>query len=363
MVGDVHVEVVGDEGIADALGRLLADVCAAEGAPGATAAARVGNRSGAVAAGVSDPRSGSPMRLSAELRLSSMVKPFTAIAVLAESDAGRIDLDGQVAEQLRGIEVPPGPTVRDLLVHTGGIRRPGFFHVMPGEQRPSVVEHYGSVGVEIGYAPGTAFEYSNDGYALLGELVAERLGTSYTSGVKQAILDPIGATIDFDESVDHDPGYALVVGSDDDAGLVDIRDLGRFPFGDFDDDAVVVDGQLVKMPSYIPVLDAASGGWSTVEELVKLPAAIIDGALPLAEETAATLTTNQTRAGFKPRAFGFLLDELDGDLVAWHSGGWPGYSGTVGFCVSRKIAFAAMFNMSVEARGDLGLTIVDALTH
>lgn len=224
--------------------------------------------------------------MSTTLRLSSMVKPFTALAVLDALERQLLDLDSEVAGQIDGIAVPPGPTVRDLLMHTGGVRRRGFFHVGPEDDVPSVRDFYRDVSIEIGFPPGTAFEYSNHGYAVLGELVAERAG----------------------------------------------------------------------MPP-------ASGGWTTVEDLVKLPSAVISGSLPWRAETAALLTTNQARPGLTPRAIGFSLDDLDGDVVASDTGGWPGYSGTVGFCAAREVAFAVRVNMSIDARSDVGSTIVHALTR
>jgi CubicO group peptidase (beta-lactamase class C family) len=354
---------VADEVIREALREVLERACCAEGAPGVVGAVRVGEREASVAIGSADPASGVAMASSVRLRLSSMVKPFTALAVLAASERGLIDLDGAIADQLESIAVPPGPTVRDLLTHTGGLRRSGFFHVGPNEAVPSVRDFYSEGVIESAFPPGTSFEYSNHGYALLGELLAETAGVPYASAVAQTVLDPLGVAIDFDETATHAPGFGLVgpaqvVSGDDGSDLLDINGLGQFPLSDFGTDIDVADGAVVRMPNYQPVLTPASGCWTTIDDLLRLPSAIVNGGLPLAAGTIELLSTNSAHAGLPPRSIGFSLEHVDGELVASHTGGWPGYSGTVGFCPTRRIAFAVMANMSIDARGDLAAAIV-----
>src|SRR3546814_12251445 len=49
-------------------------------------------------------------------------------------------------------------------------------------------------GVLFSRAPGTAFEYSNFGYALLGRIVSNVSGMPYNAYVAQALLRPLGMT-------------------------------------------------------------------------------------------------------------------------------------------------------------------------
>src|SRR3546814_17433338 len=49
-------------------------------------------------------------------------------------------------------------------------------------------------GVLFSRAPGTAFEYSNFGYALLGRIVYNVSGMPYNAYVEQALLRPLGMT-------------------------------------------------------------------------------------------------------------------------------------------------------------------------
>ena len=49
-------------------------------------------------------------------------------------------------------------------------------------------------GVPFSRAPGTAFEYSNFGYALLGRIVSNVSGRPYHEYIQQEIMQPIGMT-------------------------------------------------------------------------------------------------------------------------------------------------------------------------
>ncbi len=96
---------------------------------------------------------------------ASVTKPITAWAVLVAVDSGRIDLDEPAG--------PPGATVRHLLAHTSGLPFDGD----------------GTQG-----APGRRRIYSNTGFDVLGELVAERAGESFDLALRRTVLEPLGMT-------------------------------------------------------------------------------------------------------------------------------------------------------------------------
>lgn len=94
---------------------------------------------------------------------ASVTKPITAWAVLVAVDAGQIDLDEPAG--------PPGATVRHLLAHTSGLPFDGD----------------GTQG-----APGRRRIYSNAGFDVLGELVAERSGEAFEVALRRTVLEPLG---------------------------------------------------------------------------------------------------------------------------------------------------------------------------
>ncbi|MBL8290634.1 MAG: beta-lactamase family protein, partial [Bryobacterales bacterium] len=130
-------------------------------------------------AGVQDTTSKRPVTSSTLFRIASMTKSFTALSILKLRDEGKLSLDA-LAEtyvpEMRGWKYPttdsPKIRVRDLLTHTAG-----FVTDDPwgDRQTPLPEDEFTrllSEGVPFTRPPGTAMEYSNLGYAILGRIVA-----------------------------------------------------------------------------------------------------------------------------------------------------------------------------------------------
>lgn len=132
-------------------------------------------------------------------RIASMTKSFTAAAILALRDDGALRLDDPVAclvPELRGMRQvsadAPDITVRHLLTMTGGFPTDDPW----GDRQQGLpLAEFATLllrGVRQAWAPGTCFEYSNLGYALLGRVVAAAAGTSYQEFVTTRLLRPLG---------------------------------------------------------------------------------------------------------------------------------------------------------------------------
>ena len=103
--------------------------------------------------------------LDRSFRWASVTKLATALAVLGAIDDGIIDLDEPAG--------PPGSTVRHLLAHASGL---------PFEGEAVMAE------------PGRLRIYSNPGFDLLGEVVAERVGEPFAAILDRRVLGPLGMT-------------------------------------------------------------------------------------------------------------------------------------------------------------------------
>jgi CubicO group peptidase (beta-lactamase class C family) len=101
------------------------------------------------------------------LAFASLTKPLAAYAVLIAVQDGAVHLDEPV-----GPKADEGATVRHLLAHAGGL---------PFEE--------GGVMTTV---PGTRRIYSNWGYDLLGELVAERVDHPFAEHLDHEVLAPLG---------------------------------------------------------------------------------------------------------------------------------------------------------------------------
>ena len=132
-------------------------------------------------------------------RIASMSKAFTATAILKLRDDDKLTLDAlaeSYVPELRGWKYPttdsPRLRVRDLLSHVAG-----FVTDDPWGDRQQVLPEAEFTrllrdGVPFTRAPGTAYEYSNLGYALLGRIVSNVSGQPYKDYIEQTIMRPLG---------------------------------------------------------------------------------------------------------------------------------------------------------------------------
>ncbi len=149
--------------------------------------------------GVRDIASGAPVDLDTVFRIASMTKSFTALAILKLRDDRRLSLDDPAAKhipELRSLHYPtadsPPITIRQLLTHGAGFQEDD-----PWGDRQLGVSHdelsqWLRRGLPFSAAPGTAFEYSNYGYALLGRIVNRASGRPYRDYVDAEIVRPLG---------------------------------------------------------------------------------------------------------------------------------------------------------------------------
>jgi CubicO group peptidase (beta-lactamase class C family) len=130
----------------------------------------------------------------------SMTKTVTATAVVRLAEEGELDLDAPADEYYGGLKVVSQPTpvtVRHLLSHSSGLANPVpirwvYAAAGPVPDRRAFVERLLGKNRRLRFAPGERAGYSNLGYLVLGEVIAEVTGTSYEDHVRQEILSPLG---------------------------------------------------------------------------------------------------------------------------------------------------------------------------
>lgn len=151
--------------------------------------------------GVQDLETNRPVTAETLFRIASMTKSFTALSILKLRDEGRLSLDATAETyipEIRGWRYPtedsPRIRVRDLLTHTAG-----FVTDDPWGDRQTPLPEADftrllSEGVPFTRPPGTAMEYSNLGYAMLGRVVANVAQRPYKDYVDDSLLGPLGMT-------------------------------------------------------------------------------------------------------------------------------------------------------------------------
>lgn len=148
--------------------------------------------------GVADA-SGRPMTPETPVLLASTSKAVTAVAVMQQVDAGKLDLDTPVKDYLSWFHTADEPasaaiTVGQLLNHTAGFaERDGHIHLLADNRHSGALEQ----GVrDLAKAalvdpPGTEFTYSNRNYDILGLLVQTVSGESFDQYVKEHVFAPL----------------------------------------------------------------------------------------------------------------------------------------------------------------------------
>ncbi|HET6577686.1 MAG TPA: serine hydrolase domain-containing protein [Gemmatimonadales bacterium] len=140
-----------------------------------------------------------PVDTATVFRIASMTKSFTAVAILQLRDAGRLSLDDpaeRYVPELAGLRYPttdsPRITIRHLLSHSAGFPEDNPW----GDQQLAVTDEQMARmlrgGIPFSTAPGTNYEYSNYGFAILGRVVANVSGQPYSRYIAEHVLGPLG---------------------------------------------------------------------------------------------------------------------------------------------------------------------------
>ena len=153
----------------------LIDTWVSDGDVSAVAAAVVGR------GGIREERLAGAARPDSLFALASLTKPLVALAVMVAAEEGSVDLDAPAAEHLPAYRTPAKAAItpRHLLAHASGLPESG----------PRGVA---SLDVEPVHPPATRRVYSNEGYAVLGALLAAATGIGHADYVHQAVFGPLG---------------------------------------------------------------------------------------------------------------------------------------------------------------------------
>ena len=303
-------------------------------------------------------------------RIASMTKSFTAAAVLALRDDGALRLDdpvGLLVPELRGIRQvsadAPDITVRHLLTMTAGFptddpwgdRQQG----LPLAEFAALL----SRGVRQAWAPGTVFEYSNLGYALLGQVVAAAAGASYQDVVASLLLGPLSLDRTGYELADFDPaglargyqrgaaGWAELVPDGNGAfapmgGVFScVRDLARWVTG---------------LAAGFPAGAEADGGPHPLRRASRREMQLPQVAIP--PYPALPLPGGAGLGSQFSYGFGLFIEEHPtwGRLV-FHGGGYPGFGSHMRWHPASGLAVVVLANSTYAAAHPLAGQLLDAL--
>jgi CubicO group peptidase (beta-lactamase class C family) len=300
-------------------------------------------------------------------RIASMSKSFTASAILLLRDAGALILDDpaekyvpELSGWIYGAADAAPITVRHLLTMAAGFptddpwgdRQQG----LPLEAFRDLLAH----GVGLNWVPGTRFEYSNLGYAILGLIVTAASGLPYDEFIRTRLLAPLGMTrTGF--SADEFPAAELALGYQRGAG--GWEELPFDPYGAFAPMGGV----------FSCVADLAT--W-TVGFAAAFPPDGPDVSHPLAAASRRQMQFPQAVTGWHapdripggppgaPAYYGFGLfvdeDPALGRVVS-HSGGYPGFGSNMRWHPATGLAVVALGNGTYARMNALAELVLNAL--
>jgi CubicO group peptidase (beta-lactamase class C family) len=149
--------------------------------------------------GVRDVPSGDAVTPDTVFRIASMTKSFTALAILKLRDEGKLSLEDPASKWIPELAKLKYPTrdsspirVRHLLSHSAGFPEDNPWGDRHLDEKDAELTRWLEAGIPLSTAPGTAYEYSNYGFGLLGRIVANASGMPYEEYLKKNILEPLG---------------------------------------------------------------------------------------------------------------------------------------------------------------------------
>ena len=132
-------------------------------------------------------------------RIASMSKSFTAMAILQLRDAGMLRLDDPVSQYLPEAKSltllttdAPEITIRHLMTHSAGFPEDNPWGDRQLADSDLELMEMIDGGVSFSNVPGVTFEYSNLGFALLGQIVQVVSGMRFQDYTRQYIFEPLG---------------------------------------------------------------------------------------------------------------------------------------------------------------------------
>ncbi|MDI3289483.1 serine hydrolase domain-containing protein [Polyangium sp. 15x6] len=183
-----------------AIERYVADEVSRRGLPGVAVGIVIdGELVYAKGFGVTDVETKAPVDKDSVFRIASVTKSFTAMAILQLRDEGKLSLDDPAAKyvpELAGLRYPTRDaapiTLRQLLGHGAGFPEDNPW----GDRQLGISEAEFSKMMREGFpfstSPGSRFEYSNTGFAILGRVITNVSGMDYADYLRARILSPLG---------------------------------------------------------------------------------------------------------------------------------------------------------------------------
>lgn len=137
-----------------------------------------------------------PFKANTPVKVASITKTFTAVMILQLVEKGLIDLNASISTYLPSYkgEGKDKVNIRHLLTYSSGIPNCEGNTGLSVYQLPLSVDAfiYKYCSGPLEFEPGSRFNYNNGDYILLGRIIEQVTGTSFTKALSAYILRPLG---------------------------------------------------------------------------------------------------------------------------------------------------------------------------
>ncbi|MGH9544807.1 MAG: serine hydrolase domain-containing protein [Terriglobales bacterium] len=287
-------------------------------------------------------------------RLASCTKQFTAMAVMLLVHDGKLHYEEQLTDVFPDFpEYGKSITIRNLLNHTSGLLDYEDLMAQPAAGTPAgKIPQIKDAGVlqllklqkTTKFPPGTKWDYSNSGYAVLAMVVEKVSGQPFGDFLHDRIFAPLEMT----ETVAYEKGKNKVAnrsyGHTHEAGAWHELDQSSTS-------AVLGDG----------------GVYSSLEDLAKWDRALAHHTLLSEAEMKSAITPVIVRDGGvqepdgTPAAYGFgwFLNPYRNHRRMWHYGETVGFRTTIQRLVEDKLTIIVLCNRDDLVPANLALRVAD----
>jgi len=319
-----------DAALCDSLRARLADSSLAERFSGAVLIARNGAEIFAGAAGFADREGRILNTPDTRFRIGSLARMFTAVAILQLVAQGKVDVHSPLATYLPdypNADVARRVTIHHLLTHTSGLGDVAGQRFSTERQRLRGVSDYIEVfgRDSLSFEPGSRWAASPLGYIVLGAVIERVSGQSYYDYVRDHVFAPAGMT-----STGFEPES------------ISVRDLSIAYMR-------LVDGGAWTPNATLPPRGTpASGGYSTVRDLLRFANALSSFTLLSADDTDL-LTTRKLETRGSSYAYGFYDVDTPAGRRIGHPGGARGMNGDLEIFPVSGYAVVVLSNLDPPA--------------
>ncbi len=153
--------------------------------------------------GMADLEHNIPVNTSSVFSLASVSKQFTVFAILLLEEEGKLSLEDDIRMYLPKFKNYGNIiTLRQLANHSSGIRSQLQLLGQVGYTSDNIITKKKVHKIifnqeELNFKPGSEFSYSNSGYVLLAEIVAEVSGKSFPIFMKENVFEPLAMNNSF----------------------------------------------------------------------------------------------------------------------------------------------------------------------